>query len=95
VEPGGARAASRHSLRRGILAAFLSMAVLVTAVGITWYGPEREGPKLLIRDSTAVYCGATVRTDGGAIELKTSKGQVAVKLSDIRSVEAVDQCPAA
>ncbi|MFJ4198093.1 hypothetical protein ACIP2Y_00420 [Streptomyces sviceus] len=67
--------------------------LLVTAVGMTWYGPEKEAPSLQITTPSGPVCGTTVRADAGKLVLKTSGGEVIVDLTRVTALQAVAACP--
>ncbi|GHA94287.1 hypothetical protein GCM10010330_55480 [Streptomyces tendae] len=83
-----------RDLRHGITATLLCTVFLVAAVGTTWYGPEKEKPKLLVRTATgAVLCGDAATGDGRRLTLRTKSGRVGVALSDVLVMETVEKCP--
>ncbi|WP_112468041.1 hypothetical protein [Streptomyces triticisoli] len=83
-----------EDLRQGIIATLLCTGLLVAAVGTTWYGPEKSGPRLLVRTATgAVLCGDGATGDGRRLTLRTKAGQVSVVLTDVLVVETVEKCP--
>ncbi|MET8197966.1 hypothetical protein [Micromonospora taraxaci] len=84
---------SALALRRGITATLACAALLVAAVGTTWYGPERTKPSILVNTPSGPVCGAVVRLNHGILVLKTDAGEVAVDMSTATSVVAVDRCP--
>lgn len=82
------------ALRRGIGATLGCALLLVTAVGLTWYGPERAKPALRVHTVTGVVCGTAVRlSPGGVLVLKTDAGEMTVDLTTATAVTAVDRCP--
>ncbi|MGC9497765.1 hypothetical protein [Streptomyces sp. WG7] len=84
-----------RALRLGVLLTLVCGAALVGAVALTWYGPVQEGPRLLVRTSSAAHCGQSLRVTDGGLVLKTETGEVTVRLADIVSLGPVDVCPAA
>ncbi|MFH9569230.1 hypothetical protein ACH4MG_01550 [Streptomyces sp. NPDC017454] len=84
-----------RALRLGVLLTLVCGAALVGAVALTWYGPVQEGPRLLVRTSSAAHCGQSLRVTDGGLVLKTDTGEVTVRLADIVSLGPVDACPAA
>jgi hypothetical protein len=69
--------------------------LLVTAVGMTWYGPAKDGPQLLVTTPQGVQCGEVVAFGGGTVTLKNATGQVSVELSSASWVKGVEECPEA
>jgi hypothetical protein len=84
---------SVRSLTSGIRLAATCTLMLVTAVGMTWYGPEKEPPRVEITTPAGPICGTTVRVDAGRIVLKTSGGEIAADLTKVNSLKAVATCP--
>jgi hypothetical protein len=89
VEAGSSAAA----LRRGVVATLCCSVLLVTAVGATWYGPEKSTPSVRVTVPGATVCGSVVRVASGVLVLKTKAGEVATDLSAALTLEAVDSCP--
>jgi hypothetical protein len=86
--------ASAKALSWGVAASFTCVAFLAAAVGLTWYGPPREGPRLQIRlEDGGLRCGEVVQLVSGILTLKTSQGQMALDLRHADGIEAVDACP--
>lgn len=63
-------------LRRGIAATLGCAALLVGAVGTTWYGPAAARPLVQVTTPTGVWCGSLVRIDAAGTVLTTPDGQV-------------------
>ncbi|WP_445528865.1 hypothetical protein [Streptomyces cyslabdanicus] len=82
-----------RDLRQGIVATLLCTALLVAAVGTTWYGPEKSTPKLRVRTTGTTLCGESATVDGGRLRLKSKAGQISLVLSTVLTVETVDACP--
>jgi hypothetical protein len=86
--------ASAKALAWGVAASFTCVAFLAAAVGLTWYGPPREGPRLQIRKGDGgLRCGEVVQLASGILTLKTPQGQTALDLRHADGIEAVDTCP--
>ncbi|WP_245863062.1 hypothetical protein [Streptomyces thermovulgaris] len=83
------------SLRRGVVLTMMCAAMLVAGVALTWYGPGKEKPRLLVRTSSGTECGEARRTENGVVVLKTKTGEVRIRLSDITGLSAVETCPMA
>lgn len=86
-----ARAALRD-LGRGIGATLTCAALLIAAVGATWYGPGKDGPRLRVQQPGSLLCGSVVGVDQGRLTLKTDAGQVTVDLSQALTIQPVDRC---
>ncbi|MFE1292743.1 hypothetical protein [Streptomyces sp. NPDC058751] len=89
-----ALAGARH-LRAGIIPTCLCTALLVTAVGVTWYAPPKNLPQLMIRQGATTLCGEVVAVRPGTVVLKTDGVAVTVRLSRADSVTPVAACPVA
>ena len=85
--------ASERALRRGVVFCFACVALLTSAVGLTWYGPAKSKPLIEIHltDGT-LQCGEIVSLSAGRLTLKTSLGQVAVDLTRADGMAPVDSC---
>jgi hypothetical protein len=84
--------AALRDLSRGIVGVQLCAALLVGAVGITWYGPARSEPRLRITVPGATVCGSVVRVAAGRAVLATDAGQVEVAFADALAVQPVAKC---
>ena len=85
--------ASERALRWGVVLCFCCVALLTSAVGITWYGPDNGKPLIQVHLSDgALQCGEVVSLSGGRLTLKTSGGQVAVDLTKADGISPVDSC---
>ncbi|MBA2807792.1 hypothetical protein E0500_010310 [Streptomyces sp. KM273126] len=82
-----------RALRLGILLTLVCGAALVGSVGLTWYGPVTEDPRLVVRTNSDSVCGKALRISDGRLTLKTETGEMTVSLSDVVSLGAVDTCP--
>jgi hypothetical protein len=82
------------ALRRGIALTLTCAALLVAAVGLTWYGPERGPPMLEITTPTAILCGSPAGITHGNMTLTTAGGAVTADLAQASAIQAVSQCPA-
>ena len=83
---------SARALRRGIGLTLACASLLVAAVAFTWYGPERDAPKLQIISSNITACGSVSRIGSGAIALHTEAGEITISLNDVRSMRPVATC---
>ncbi|WP_030349036.1 hypothetical protein [Streptomyces sp. NRRL S-1022] len=82
-----------RALTRGVALTIACGVLLVTAVALTWYGPEKDGPRILVRTPSGVVCGKPVRTGGGRLVLGTDTGEIAVRLTRAEAFAAVGECP--
>jgi hypothetical protein len=82
-----------RALTRGLALTIACGALLVTAVALTWYGPGKDGPRVLVRTPSGVVCGEPVRTGGGRLLLRTDTGEIAVRLARAEALAAVEECP--
>lgn len=81
-------------MRIGLWLAAGGTAMLVGAVGLTWYGPAVQGPQLQVVDSGGVsWCGDPVRTIGGVLTLKTEGQEIRVDLATAAQLRPVMSCP--
>ncbi|MGA5899293.1 hypothetical protein [Streptomyces venetus] len=81
------------ALRRGIALTLLCVALLVTAVATTWYGPPHKGPAIRVDSPSGSVCGSVVRLDAGTVVLDTKMGEVSVVLDQASALSAVEACP--
>lgn len=84
---------SMSALRRGLIAAFGGFALLVVAVGITWYWPAPPPPALqVIEVNGQVHCARSLRIAGTQAILSTPDGDIAVRVSSIQFVDPASDC---
>ncbi|WP_405910808.1 hypothetical protein OG742_45975 [Streptomyces sp. NBC_00828] len=81
-------------LRRGIAATLACAAVLVAAVGTTWYGPSKPST-IQVTTPTGTECGSQLRlTEGKSAVLDTNGGPLALDLTGRVTVRvAASACP--
>jgi hypothetical protein len=85
--------ASAAALRRGVVLSFLCTALLCAALGLTWYGPAKDKPRIEVRQiDGSVTCGDVVSVADGKLVLKTDLGQLTVDLTRANGIAAVDSC---
>jgi hypothetical protein len=84
------RAAS--ALSRGVVLALSCTALLVAAVGTTWYGPAAKKPSVEILTPAGARCGKVIRMASGLLTLRTDSGEVTLDLSRSTGIRAVDSC---
>lgn len=82
-----------RALRQGIVLCLVCTALLVAAVGFTWYGPAKASPVLSVRSGTVALCGRIVGFGAGRVTLLTGGRQVEVKLADVTDMAVADSCP--
>ena len=88
--------ASALALTWGVVFTLGCTLLLGAAVGLTWYGPEKDKPRVEVRLTTGTsYCGEVVSTAGGKLTLKTPQGQVVADLAQADGLRAGDACPTA
>jgi hypothetical protein len=84
--------AAADALRLGVCATVGCTALLVLAVGATWYGPERDSPSLRVETPAGPVCGSVVRLGGGILTLKTSAGERKVDMRAAQGLQAGGTC---
>jgi hypothetical protein len=85
--------ASARSLSRGVVLSFLCTALLCAAVGLTWYGPAKDKPRIEVRSANGtLQCGEVVSVAAGRLTLKTPQGQIVVDLTRADGLRAVESC---
>ncbi|MGD9525605.1 MAG: hypothetical protein AB7V44_02330 [Pseudonocardia sp.] len=87
--------ASARALTRGVVGSFLCTALLCAAVGLTWYGPAKDKPRIEVRLlNGSVQCGEVVSVAAGQLALRTAQGQVTVDLAQANGLNPVETCTA-
>lgn len=81
------------ALRRGIALTLGCAALLVAAVGATWYGPGRDKPVLQVTVPGGTVCGSVVALADGNLTLDTAAGEVTTKLAEASAVQPLTSCP--
>jgi hypothetical protein len=83
------------NLRLAQAATILTLALLATAVGLTWYGPRSVSVIVNVeRKSMPNVCGKLVSSKDGDMDIKPAGLEpVRVHLTDLIAVHAVDECP--
>ncbi|SCG42404.1 hypothetical protein GA0070609_1168 [Micromonospora echinaurantiaca] len=84
--------AAVRALRTGVGLVLLCAALLVAAVGVTWYGPPRTGPFVQVGTGAGAVCGTVTATAAGTLTIRTATGPVQVPLTDATTVKAVPAC---
>jgi hypothetical protein len=85
--------AAAGSLRAGIGLTLACAALLVAAVGVTWYGPAGAGSLVEVTDDAGTHCGSLLQRTGGTLRLQTSAGPIEIDPSRPFTVRAVGACP--
>ncbi|MER6470987.1 hypothetical protein [Streptomyces collinus] len=83
---------SAGALSKGVVLALSCTALLVTAVGMTWYGPAAKEPSVEILTPAGARCGEVIRMASGLLTLRTDSGEVTLDLSRANGIRAVDSC---
>ncbi|OKJ74664.1 hypothetical protein AMK31_31365 [Streptomyces sp. TSRI0107] len=94
VEDHDEALASARILRAGIALTCLCTALLVSAVGVTWYAPPKGPPGLMVRQGATSLCGEVVSARRGTVVLKVDGVATTVDLAQADSVTPVTSCPA-
>jgi hypothetical protein len=76
----------------GILLMVVFVVLLVTALGITWYGPGRAEPRLRIRTDGGEMCGRVALAQRGQLTIDTVAGRVVVDMDRVTAMRPVDAC---
>ncbi|MGV9983183.1 hypothetical protein [Streptomyces olivaceus] len=84
-----------RAMLRGVVLTLACGALLVTGVALTWYGPDKEEPRLLVRTPAGTECGEPLRTERGVLVLRTGAEETRVPLADATALLPVDTCPGA
>jgi hypothetical protein len=83
-----------NALRRGMVLTLSCAALLVAAVGATWYGPERAASVLQVTTSAGIFCGTPARISHGTLTLASAAGNVTISLANVSAIQPLPQCPA-
>jgi hypothetical protein len=87
-------AQTMKDVRVGLGVAALGTTLLVTAVGLTWYGPSRAHPHLVVVDEGGTsWCGDPIRTVDGLLTLNANGQEVQVSLAEAVQIRPVTTCP--
>jgi Mg/Co/Ni transporter MgtE len=85
---------SERALGRGVGLVFGCVALLVAAIAVTWYGPEKDKPRIEVQlADNSRWCGEAVSIRAGQLTLKTAKGQISIDLTKAVTIAATDACP--
>lgn len=85
--------ASARALRWGIGMTLACSALLVAAVGVTWYGPAVAAPQLAVDTGGTPACGSVTSVSGGYLVLGTSLGPRRIPLATVTGMKPVSSCP--
>jgi hypothetical protein len=83
-----------NALRWGIVLTLSCAALLVAAVGATWYGPGRSGSVLQVTTPTGSFCGTSSGISHGTLTVASAAGDVSVSLANVSAIRPLLQCPA-
>ncbi|MFI6072338.1 hypothetical protein ACIA5C_12190 [Actinoplanes sp. NPDC051343] len=81
--------AAVRALRLGVRLVLVCAALLVAAVGTTWYAPPKSGPFLQV----GTACGTVTSTSNGVTTIRTATGTVQVPLTTATMIRPVQSCP--
>jgi hypothetical protein len=85
--------ASTRAMTWGVVLSFGCTALLCAAVGLTWYGPAKDKPRVEVRMANGtVLCGEVVSVAAGQLVLKTSRGPITMDLTQANGLNPVDSC---
>lgn len=86
---------SARAMLAGLWLGFACTVLLAAGVGITWYGPAQDGPRISISTPGGVRCGEVVRLRAGTLTLKTKDGETDIDTRTADGIRPVDSCDAA
>jgi len=76
-----------------VILSFACTALLCAALGLTWYGPAKDKPRLELRQANGVIaCGEVVSLANGQLMVKTDQGPLPVDLTKATGIAPVDSC---
>lgn len=82
------------ALRLGFVATAAAIVLLLSAVGLTWYGPGAADPQVLVHLTGGnSLCGRVEQVVDGRLLMRTNGSVVPVELKSVVALGAVDQCP--
>lgn len=84
--------ASLDALRRGRWTAAACAVLLISAVGLTWYGPGKDATRIVVLTPQGERCGSVQRLEQGVLTLKTNSGEVAVRMAEATGIRTADSC---
>ncbi|MGW5343559.1 hypothetical protein [Streptomyces sp. HUAS TT3] len=82
-----------RDLRRGSALVVVHAALLLAAVGVTWYGPERAAPQVEVLTPDLTACGTVRQVGDGALTVRTRSAELRIPLDRVLGVKAVNACP--
>jgi hypothetical protein len=83
--------AAASALRAGIGLTLACSGLLVTAVGLTWYGPARI-PALQITTPAGTQCGSLLQLSSGKLVIDTATGTVILDQTQPATIQPVAAC---
>lgn len=85
---------SAKALQAGLWLGLVCTVLLASAVGLTWYGPDKDEPRLGVTTPGGFRCGEIVRLRSGTLTLKTDGGEVDVDMRTADGIKVADACDA-
>ncbi|MEU5365186.1 hypothetical protein ABZ354_17210 [Streptomyces sp. NPDC005925] len=70
----------------------LCAAALTATVAVTWYGPDKSRPQLEVVTPDGGFCGHPRGVTDGRLLLRTTAGEVTVRLEGVLTLHAVKSC---
>lgn len=85
--------AAGRSLRYGVALFAACTTLLCAAVGLTWYGPSKDAPRVqVLFAGGSAHCGEVISLDAGRLTLKTAAGSIVLDLGRAAGMSAVESC---
>ncbi|WP_327385594.1 MULTISPECIES: hypothetical protein [unclassified Streptomyces] len=85
--------AAARDLRRGSALVVVHATLLIAAVAVTWYGPERAKPQVTVVTPDVTACGTVRSVGGGALTVRTRTVEMRIPLDQVLDLTAVEACP--
>ncbi|MFI1646009.1 hypothetical protein ACH4XT_03565 [Streptomyces avidinii] len=85
--------AAARDLRRGSALVVVHATLLIAAVAVTWYGPERAKPQVKVVTPDVTACGTVRSVGGGALTVRTRTVEMRIPLDQVLDLAAVEACP--
>jgi hypothetical protein len=96
-DPDDLRATSRR-LRHGIALTFVAVALLAVSASAGWWPDDDDGATgptaaaVEVEARGSAWCGRLDDTEAGALLVETAAGRVAIPLTAVTGIRAVDRC---
>lgn len=84
--------AAASALRTGIRLTLACSALLVAAVGLTWYGPAHV-PELQVTTPAGTQCGSLLQLSAGKLIISTTTGTQTLDQAQPSTIQPVTACP--